>query len=174
LVFYRILYTAQIKGFKSMSGCGSWNKRMRSVKLGLAGLVGLNLLAGLANAETSPVKPAPEQDGIYLYGEANTVNQLGKGYFIFQQSGQKVVGAMYYPHSEYTCFTGQRTATNVHLQAFEAGSPSSSGQDTLQVSLPQLHKINRIGPSERQTLAACQQEAAALQPSRTVVALPRP
>jgi hypothetical protein len=157
-----------------MSGCGWRNKKMRSVTLGLAGLVGLNLLTGIAKAETSPVKPAPGQDGIYLYGEANTINQLGKGYFIFQQSGQKVVGAIYYPHSEYACFTGQRTATNVHLQVFEPDGQSSSGQDPLQVSLPQLHKINKIGPSERQTLAACQQEAAALQPSQTVVALPRP
>lgn len=157
-----------------MSGCGWWNKRMRSVKLGLAGLVGLNLMTGIASAETSPVKPAPEQDGIYLYGEANSVNQLGKGYFIFQQSGQTVVGAMYYPHSEYICFTGKRVATNVHLQPFESDGQSGSGQDALQISLPQLHKINKIGPSERQTLADCQQEAAALQPSRTVVVLPRP
>ncbi len=152
-----------------MSSCGWQKKRMWSVKMGLASLVGLSLLAGIAKAETS----APEQDGVYLYGEANTVNQLGKGYFIFQQSGQKVVGAMYYPQSEYTCFTGQRTATNVHLQLFESDTQSLAGQEALQVFLPKLHKIAQIGPSERQALAACQQQAKVPQPSRTVMALPR-
>jgi hypothetical protein len=156
-----------------MSSCGWRKKQMWSVKVGLAGLAGLGLLAGIAKAETSTVKPAPEQDGIYLYGEANTAHQLGKGYFIFQQSGQKVVGAMYYPQSEYICFTGQRTATNVHLQLFEPGTPSLTEQDALQVSLPKLHKIAQIGTSERQTLATCQREATTLQPSHTVMALPR-
>lgn len=161
-----------------MSGCVWRSKRMRSITIGLASLMGLNLLAGTAGAEILTVKPASEQDGIHLYGEANTANQLGKGYFIFKQSGQKIVGAMYYPQSEYTCFTGNRTATNVRLQPFELGNQplsgqSPSGQDALQVSLPQLYKIAQIGISERQALAACQQEAIALQSSRpTTAALP--
>lgn len=162
-----------------MSGCVWRSQKMWSITLGLASLMGLNLLTGVAAAEALTVTPSPEQDGMYLYGEANAANQLGKGYFIFQQSGQKIVGAMYYPQSEYTCFTGNRTATNVRLQPFELGNQprsgqSLSGQDTLQVSLPQLYKIDQIGVSERQALAACQQEAIALQSSRpATAALPR-
>jgi hypothetical protein len=158
-----------------MSGCVWRSQKMRSITLGLASLMGCNLLIGVAAAEALTVKSSPEQDGMYLYGEANAANQLGKGYFIFQQSGQKIVGAMYYPQSEYTCFTGNRTATNVRLQPFELGNqPTStqslSEQDALQISLPQLYKIDQIGVSERQALAACQQEAIALQSSRPATA----
>jgi hypothetical protein len=157
-----------------MNGCG-WQKVIAwSFKLGLKGLVGLNLIAGIAAIGTATVKPAMAQDGIYLYGEANIANQLGKGYFIFRQFGQRIVGAMYYPQSEYTCFTGNRSATNVHLQPFEPGAPSPSGQETIQVKLPNLHHITEVGPLERQTLAICQQEANALGPARTVMASPYP
>jgi hypothetical protein len=135
--------------------------------------MGLNVLAGVAGAETLTVQPGLEQNGIHFYGEAKAANQLGKGYFIFQQSGSKIVGAVYYPQSEYTCFTGNRTATNVHLQPFELGSQPQAEQEMLQVSLPTLYKIDQIGAAERQSLATCQQEAASLQPSRTVMALPR-
>lgn len=138
-----------------MSGCVWRSQKMRSITIGLAGLIGLNLLASVAaaGAETLTVKPSPEQDGIHLYGEANAANQLEKGYFIFQQLGQKIVGAMYYPQSEYTCFTGNRTATNIHLQSFEIGNQPLSGQAALDVSLPKLYKIAQIGGSERQALA---------------------
>jgi hypothetical protein len=153
-----------------MSGCGWRSKKMWSIAIGLASLMGLNLLTGTAGAETLTAKPAPEQDGIHLYGEANAANQLGKGYFIFQQSGQKIVGAVYYPQSEYTCFTGKRTATNVHLQPFEVGNEPLSGQDALQVSLPKLYRIDSIGVPERQALAACQQEVTAHQSSRPATA----
>jgi hypothetical protein len=154
-----------------MSG-GGWQKIVDwSYTMGLTGLVGLNLVAGLVAIASEMVKPVLAQDGVYLYGEANTANQLGKGYFIFQRSGQRIVGALYYPQSEYTCFTGTLSATNAQLQPFEAGDPSASGQ-TIQVALPSLHQIANVGSSERETLAMCKQEASALVPSRTAQTLP--
>jgi hypothetical protein len=163
---------------KSMSG-GGWQKLINwSYKLGLAGLVGLNLVAGLAVLGNDLVKPVLAQDGVFLYGEANTANQVGKGYFIFQRSGQQVVGAMYFPQSEYTCFTGQLTATNINLQPFGPGVQTESNQEAtqaaIQVALPSLHQLSQVGSADRQVLASCQKEAIALQPSRTVMALPRP
>jgi hypothetical protein len=156
-----------------MSG-GGWQKIADwSYTMGLTGLVGLNLAAaGLVAIGSDMVKPVLAQDGVYLYGEADTTNQLGKGYFIFQRSGQRIVGALYYPQSEYTCFTGTLSATNAQLQPFEAGDSSASGQ-TIQVALPSLHQIANVGSSERKTLAMCKQEASALVPSRTAQTLPR-
>lgn len=157
-----------------MSGCGWCQKTVGALKVGLAGLsVGLNLLPALAIAETSVAKPSVEQNGVHLYGEANTAHQLGKGYLIFEQSGAQIVGAMYSPQSEYTCFTGKRAATQVDLQPFEPGQPLPD-QETVQISLSGLHSIAPISPSERQVLAACQREASLLQSSRTVTVLPRP
>jgi hypothetical protein len=155
-----------------MSGCG-WQKIVNwSYKIGLTGLVGLNLVAGIVAIGNDTVKPVLAQDGVYLYGEVNTANQLGKGYFIFQRSGERIVGALYYPQSEYTCFTGTLNATNAELQPFEAGDPTASGQN-IQVALPSLKQIANVGSSEREALAMCQKEASALNPSRTVMALPR-
>jgi hypothetical protein len=162
---------------KSMSGCG-WQKLINwSYKLGLTGLVGLNLVAGLVVLGNDLVKPVLAQDRVFLYGEANTANQVGKGYLIFQRSGQQIVGAMYSPQSEYTCFTGQLTATNINLQPFDTGVQTASNQDStqaaIQVALPSLHQLSQVGSADRQVLASCQKEASALQPSRTVMALPR-
>ncbi|WP_404788137.1 hypothetical protein [Altericista sp. CCNU0014] len=158
-----------------MNGFGCRKKAVLFFNAGLAGLsLGINLLAGTAGAETATIEPPIQQDGIYLYGETNTARQPGKGYLIFQQSGDRIVGAMYYPQSEYTCFTGKRAATKVHLQPFEPAGQPLPEQGALQISLPGLHSISQIGSSERQTLAACQREAIALQPSGAVTVLPLP
>jgi hypothetical protein len=158
-----------------MNGCGLRKNIVCVFNVGLAGLgLGLNLMPGVVMAETSGAKPSVQANGIYLYGEANAVNQVGKGYLIFQQSGHQLVGAMYSPQSEYTCFIGKRAAANIDVQPFEPGLHPSLGQDVLQVSLSGLHPIAQVGLSERQVLTACQQEAIALQSSSAVTFLPHP
>jgi hypothetical protein len=158
---------------KSMRDYG-WQKLVNwSYKLGLTSIVGLNLAAGVVVIGNEMLQPASAQDGVYLYGEINKTNQLGKGYFIFQQSGQQVVGAMYSPQSEYTCFTGKRSATKIHLQSFGPNVQPGSGQEVLQVALPSLHQLAQVGPADRQVLSACQQDASALLPNRAITLLPR-
>lgn len=48
----------------------------------------------------------PQKDGIYLYGESSKPSQLGQGYIVFEKQQGKVLGALYVPHSEFSCFNG--------------------------------------------------------------------
>lgn len=146
-----------------MSGGGRWLNRINcSLVLGLG--IGFSpLLMPWAIASEKPTDTL-HQDGIYLYGEASTTHQAGKGYVIFTQSGQKVVGALYAPQSEYSCFTGKRTQTQLSVNIFEPSAQGmTSEENAFDVPIPNLHAIANIGALERQLLATCQQEALALE-----------
>ncbi len=146
-----------------MNGGGRWLKQINgSLAIGL-GISFSQLLMPWAIASEQPTSSL-YQDGTYLYGEAPTTNQAGKGYLIFTQSGQKIVGALYSPQSEYSCFTGKRAQTQLNVNVFEPGAQSETPESgSFDVAIPTLHAIADIGASERQLLATCQQEALALE-----------
>lgn len=54
-------------------------------------------------------------DGTYLYGQSNQPQQLGKEYIVFEARQGKVIGAMYLPNSEYSCFYGTLDAKQLNL-----------------------------------------------------------
>ena len=62
--------------------------------------------------------PASNQsipDGTYLYGQASQAQQLGKEYIVFEARQGKVIGAMYLPSSEYSCFYGTMDSKQLNL-----------------------------------------------------------
>jgi hypothetical protein len=166
---------------KAMRGFGwSFKQVLGSMQNSFAMGLGLSqvMMVGAIASENLAVVP---QSGTYLYGEANTVNQLGKQYVIFAQSGQQIVGALYSPQSEYSCFMGQRTNNKLTVQVFESiAQVQTHPQPSFQLQLPTLNAISHIGPKERQVLASCQQEALMLKshklaqpskPSRTTISM---
>lgn len=101
-------------------------------------LTGLILILGLtANASTvANVVPQPQygatdsttvlisqtlssntsiRDGTYLYGQSSKPNQIGKEYIVFKARQSEVVGALYLPQSEYSCFYGQIDSEQMNL-----------------------------------------------------------
>lgn len=54
-------------------------------------------------------------DGTYLYGQSSEPQQLGKEYIVFEARQGKVIGAMYLPSSEYSCFYGTLDAKQLNL-----------------------------------------------------------
>ncbi|GAA6620907.1 hypothetical protein [Scytonema sp. NUACC26] len=58
------------------------------------------------NSTPSLRSQIPQKDGIYLYGESPKPSQLGQGYIVFEKQQGKVLGALYTPHSEFSCFNG--------------------------------------------------------------------
>jgi hypothetical protein len=71
-----------------------------------------------ANAIAVSQLPASNQsmpDGTYLYGQASEAQQLGKEYIVFEARQGKVIGAMYLPSSEYSCFYGTMDSKNLNL-----------------------------------------------------------
>jgi hypothetical protein len=107
-----------------------------------------------------PLSAVNTPDTVQIYGEDAKANQLGKGYVVFQQRGTKVVGALYYPQSEYSCFIGSRTSTQLNITAFDTAlSPS----EAIAIPLNTLHSVGQVGEAERVTLSACLKEAAPVQ-----------
>ena len=56
--------------------------------------------------DTAPRGKLPEQDGVYLYGQSPAPDQLGQEYMVFEVERGQVVGALYLPQSEFSCFQG--------------------------------------------------------------------
>ncbi|MBK1989344.1 hypothetical protein A0J48_017685 [Sphaerospermopsis aphanizomenoides BCCUSP55] len=123
----------------------------------------------------SPVK-FPEKDGIYLYGQSPTPNQLGQGYIVFQKHQGRVIGALYMPSSEFSCFQGTlaksgELAMTVKSSPGESGAtqvstasriPQVTDEDTItyaySVTLQDYHQLNSVSANDKQILNACSQD----------------
>jgi hypothetical protein len=54
-------------------------------------------------------------DGVYLYGQSAQPDQIGQEYLVFQLRQGKIRGAIYYPQSEFNCFTGAIASDQIKL-----------------------------------------------------------
>jgi uncharacterized iron-regulated membrane protein len=123
----------------------------------------------------SPVN-FPEKDGIYLYGQSSTPNQLGQGYIVFQKHQGQVIGALYMPSSEFSCFQGTlaksgELAMTVTSSPGEAGLtqvstasriPRLTDEDAItyahSIALQDYHQLNSVSANDQQILQACSQD----------------
>jgi DNA polymerase III gamma/tau subunit len=62
-----------------------------------------------------PATDAQIPDGTYLYGQSSQPQQNGKEYMVFEARQGKVVGALYLPNSEYSCFYGTLDSRKMNL-----------------------------------------------------------
>ena len=111
-------------------------------------------------AEPKAAEPkAAEQkaDGLFLYGEAPQPKQTSKGYVVFQREQGKVVGAMYFPNSEFECFTGSQTSNTLDVKSVGVGEPQVA---ETKINLSNLHQIKSISADEQRLISACKQETA--------------
>ncbi|ALF54924.1 hypothetical protein ACX27_22225 [Nostoc piscinale CENA21] len=116
----------------------------------------------------------PTRDGVYLYGQTPTPNQIGQGYIVFQKRQGKVVGALYMPSSEFSCFQGTidksgELAMTVNGSPDEVSASDVATTSTIpsvsddefnnyaySVALQDYHPIQSISPSDRRILQMCQ------------------
>jgi hypothetical protein len=117
----------------------------------------------------------PEQDGTYLYGQSSTPNQLGQGYILFQKQQSKIIGALYVPQSEFSCFQGTlaksgELAMTVKSSPGEVGVMEVSTASTIpkvnenefttypySVTLQDYHQLSSVSSNDREILQICQQ-----------------
>jgi hypothetical protein len=57
----------------------------------------------------------PTANGVYLYGESEQPDVVGKEYIVFETIGNKTIGAFYLPRSEFSCFYGQFRGSRLHV-----------------------------------------------------------
>ncbi len=131
-------------------------------------------------AEVMPRANFPKKDGIYLYGQSPKPNQLGQGYVLFQKQQDKVIGALYMPNSEFSCFQGTldrsgELALTVNSSPDEDGSTqvaTSNGIPRINedepityaysVALQDYHQLKSISVSDRRMLQMCNQSSTGL------------
>ncbi|MCM1982520.1 hypothetical protein [Lyngbya confervoides] len=136
-----------------------------ATSLGAGGLLlGSAILAPLSSlAAPQPDSPPTVQ----VYAESPQPNQPSQGYLIFTEQGESLVGAFYYPQSEYSCFTGKRVGNTLKILALpHLNDPLTS----FSVSLDSLEKRSTLGSAAAATLAACRPDVLAfLKQSQTAM-----
>jgi hypothetical protein len=113
-------------------------------------------LQGQQNPSKTNVAALP--DGIYLYGDSPQPNQVLQNYIVFQRQNDRVVGAIYAPRSDFTCFTGKLQGNTLYGKAISAGKIQTVEVNT---QLANLHSIRTISSNDRRILSMCQQTARA-------------
>ena len=112
-------------------------------------------------------------NGIYLYGQSQKPDQIGKEYIVFKAEGGELVGALYMPRSEFSCFRGEIAANQLQMivdHPYEDSTHpyaialttrdaiASRQNDSLSqpVTLQGYHPIEDISDNDRRLLAICQ------------------
>ncbi|MBH8554330.1 hypothetical protein I8751_18560 [Nostocaceae cyanobacterium CENA357] len=129
------------------------------------------------DARVMPRANFPTKDGIYLYGQSPEPNQLGQGYVLFQKQQNKVIGALYMPNSEFSCFQGTlersgELAMTVNSFPDEGGLTqvaTSNGIPRINedepityaysVALQDYHPLKSISVNDRRMLKMCNQSS---------------
>lgn len=114
----------------------------------------------------------PTQNGVYLYGQSPKANQLGQGYIIFEKQQNSLVGALYMPSSEFSCFngtlspsgklamtvtgySGDESPTQVATSSLTNFSGDGPALYSHSVALNEYYQLNSISPNDRQMLQTC-------------------
>jgi hypothetical protein len=72
------------------------------------------IVSALTTEKSAP-KESALADGVYLYGQSQQAEKIGSEYLVFQIHQGKIRGAIYYPQSEFNCFTGAIAAHQIKL-----------------------------------------------------------
>ncbi|AFZ23165.1 hypothetical protein Cylst_0839 [Cylindrospermum stagnale PCC 7417] len=122
-----------------------------------------------------PTVNFPKKDGIYLYGQSTQPNQPGEGYIVFQKQQSRVMGALYTPNSEFSCFQGTvgqsgELAMTVTASPGEGSTtqvsttskiPKVSDDESFtyaySVELQDYNRLNSLSANDRRILRICNQ-----------------
>lgn len=123
-----------------------------------------------AIASSSRASRTVLEDGTYLFGQSPQPNQIGSAYAVLSVENNQTVGAFYYPHSSFNCFSGQvlpdRLAVNVvdsydqttypHEVALSVSDDLIAGSAAPAYTLEGLHRIEALGAQDVEMLAVCE------------------
>jgi len=117
------------------------------------------------------------EDGVHFFGESSDREQLGNTYMIFEVEDSKVLGAIYAPHSTYSCFEGRFNNNQLALriddpygddvylheialeqQATTIAASSELSSVDMQMGLEGMAAISEIQAQEKGFLASCKAE----------------
>lgn len=135
------------------------------------------------NQSTVSASATSIPDGTYLYGQSSQPDQIGQEYIVFQANKGKLVGVLYLPQSEFSCFRGTLESKQMNLQVVNpydqtalahtienqqqtsvaAGSqlPLDRAYDSLTypytVKLDQYQPVGQLSENDQQMLNICRE-----------------
>ena len=131
---------------------------------------------GQLYSEATPATPtAFPANGVYLYGQSPTVEQIGVAYAIMEIVDNRAVGAFYMPQSSFDCFYGAVEPNNLNLNvvssydqatheysvAFQGGTAIATTESTVTpVQLEGYHAIDTISNNDHRILGVCRTDLA--------------
>ncbi len=148
------------------------NKRwMTSLAIAaLATTIGQNIATArptdLANNSTQ-LNVTPTVNGVYLYGESDRPDVVGKEYIIFETSGNKTIGAFYLPRSEFSCFYGKFKGTRLNVTLIDSfdlkqykfalalGTNTLTASKQPMMGAPSYQTLTKISDNDRYMLDTC-------------------
>lgn len=118
------------------------------------------LLAGRPLKTPSPAPESDSQphradqlpDGIYLYGQSSTPDQVQKEYFIFELRRGKVIGAFYLPRSDFYCFWGIFQAARLDVTVVDTFDRTTSPYS---VNLQDYYRLSAVSNNDHRILRQC-------------------
>jgi hypothetical protein len=132
------------------------------------------LLATLASNNTTALAENPNRlsrtpttNGVYLYGESDRPEVIGKEYIIFERIGNKTIGAFYLPRSEFNCFTGQFQGSRLNITLIDAfdrqkyrfslnlNSSGLTASKQPMMGEPAYQPLGKISDNDRRILSSC-------------------
>ena len=131
-----------------------------------------NISLSTSIAQSSKVN-VPLSDGTYLYGQSSKPEQIGQEYLVFKVEQDTVIGAVYMPFSEFSCFYGNVGSQQMNLSivdpydntiypysiAFQELSPvATEGQINRAVTLEGYQQLNVISDNDKRILNQCLEE----------------
>ncbi len=144
----------------------------------------LKAVHGATIAQTA-APDASIPDGTYLYGQSSELEQVGQEYLVFEARQGRIVGAVYLPNSEYSCFYGTLDSKQLNLTVVNpydqtayshtiartqpAQIAAAGGQINLDntydsltyphtIQLEGYQPISEISANEQQILSACRND----------------
>ena len=121
-------------------------------------------------AQTKQLSTNSIANGVYLYGESNRPDVIGKEYMIFETTRDRVIGAFYLPRSEFSCFYGDFKGSQLNLTIIDPfdGQKSKStltydrrGLSASKQPLmgqPSYQSLDKISQNDRRILGICKQQ----------------
>lgn len=133
------------------------NQNLKTVAIGvtLTLTLGSFEIPGEA-AQAQPGQPNQSTlltDGTFLYGQTPQPNKLRHEYVVFSHQDGEVVGAIYYPRSEFVCFTGSLENKTIDIKSVDAGN---SNKAEAKIELSDLHRVSRISSTDQRILSMCE------------------
>lgn len=131
-----------------------------------------SMTTALADNFNGLAVPPNINKGVYLYGESDQPDVIGKEYIVFETIGTKTIGAFYLPQSEFNCFYGRFKGSQLKVTLIDAFDrqkynftlmlkPSGlTASKQPMMGEPSYQPLEKVSENDRRILNACKVELA--------------